>query len=65
MEGYWTDKVRSSFIDTFQIGEIANAFLIPALESENAENQNYGEVPYWTAQHSPFNELPAIWTRFL
>lgn len=49
-----------SFIDTFQIGEIANAFLIPALESENAENQNYGEVPYWTAQHSPFNELPSV-----
>ncbi len=49
-----------SFIDTFQIGEIANAFLIPALESENAENLNYGEVPYWTAQHSPFNELPSV-----
>lgn len=49
-----------SFIDTFQIGEIANAFLLPALESENAENQNYGEVPYWTAQHSPFNELPSV-----
>lgn len=49
-----------SFIDTFQIGEIANAFLIPAMESENAENQNYGEVPYWTAQHSPFNELPSV-----
>lgn len=49
-----------SFIDTFQIGEIENAFLIPALESENAENQNYGEVPYWTAQHSPFNELPSV-----
>ena len=49
-----------SFIDTFQIGEIANAFLIPALESESAENQNYGEVPYWTAQHSPFNELPSV-----
>lgn len=49
-----------SFIDTFQIGEIANAFLIPALESENAENQNYGEVPYWTAQHSGFNDLPSV-----
>ena len=49
-----------SFIDTFQIGEIANVFLIPALESENAENQNYGEVPYWTAQHSTFNELPSV-----
>lgn len=49
-----------SFIDTFQIGEIANAFLIPALESENAENQNYGEVPYWTVQHSGFNELPSV-----
>ena len=49
-----------SFIDTFQIGEVANAFLIPALESESAENQNYGEVPYWTVQHSGFNELPPI-----
>ena len=49
-----------SFIDTFQIGELANAFLIPALESENAENQNYGEVPYWTVQHSGFNELPSV-----
>ena len=49
-----------SFIDAFQIGEVANAFLIPALESENSEKQNYGEVPYWTAQHSSFNELPSV-----
>ena len=49
-----------SFIDTFQIGELANAFLIPALESEDVENQNYGEVPYWTVQHSGFNELPSV-----
>lgn len=49
-----------SFIDTFQIGEIANAFLIPALESEGAECESYGEIPYWTAQHTGFNELPSV-----
>lgn len=49
-----------SFIDTFKIGEIANAFLIPAFDSENVENQNYGEVPYWTVQHSGFSELPSV-----
>ena len=49
-----------SFIDSFQIGELANAFLIPALESENTQNQNYGEVSYWTAQHSGFNDLPSV-----
>lgn len=57
---YVYNAALKSFIDSFQIGELANAFLIPALESENAENQNYGEVPYWTAQHSGFNDLPSV-----
>ena len=48
------------FIDTFRIGEIANAFLIPALDSENAENQVFGEVPYWSVQHAGFSELPSV-----
>lgn len=49
-----------SFIDTFKIGEIANAFLIPALESENVEDHLFAEVPYWTVQHSGFKELPTL-----
>lgn len=49
-----------SFIDTFKIGEISNAFLIPAFDSEDVENQNYGEVPYWAVQHSGFSELPSV-----
>ena len=57
---YIYNAALKSFIDSFQIGELANTFLIPALESESAENQNYGEVPYWTAQHSGFNELPSV-----
>lgn len=57
---YVYNAALKSFIDSFQIGELANAFLIPALESENAQNQNYGEVPYWTAQHSGFNDLPSV-----
>lgn len=57
---YVYNAALKSFIDSFQIGELANAFLIPELESENAGNQNYGEVPYWTAQHSGFNDLPSV-----
>lgn len=49
-----------SLIDEFRIGEIANAFLIPALESEDTVTLNYGEVPYWTVQHSGFKELPTL-----
>lgn len=57
---YIYNSSLKSFIDTFQIGEIANAFLIPALDSENVENQVFGEVPYWTVQHSGFSELPTV-----
>lgn len=57
---YIYNAALKSFIDTFKIGEIANAFLIPAFESENVENQNFGEVPYWTVQHYGFNELPSV-----
>lgn len=57
---YAYNAALKSFIDEFSIGEIANAFLIPALESETEENPNYGEVPYWSAQHSSFNELPSV-----
>lgn len=57
---YIYNSSLKSFIDSFQIGEIANAFLIPALDSENVENQVFGEVPYWTVQHSGFSELPSV-----
>lgn len=57
---YVYNSSLKSFIDTFRIGEVANAFLIPALESERVENQVFGEVPYWTVQHSGFKELPAL-----
>ena len=53
---YIYNAALKSFIDTFKIGEIANAFLIPAFDSEDIENQNYGEIPYWTVQHSGFSE---------
>ena len=49
-----------SFIDEFKIGEIANAFLIPALESDVSAALNFGEVPYWTVQHSGFKKLPVL-----
>lgn len=57
---YIYNAALKSFIDTFKIGEIANAFLIPAFDSEDIENQNYGEIPYWTVQHSGFSELPSV-----
>ena len=57
---YIYNSSLKSFINSFQIGEIANAFLIPALDSENVENQVFGEVPYWTVQHSGFSELPSV-----
>ena len=57
---YAYNAALKSFIDEFRIGEIANAFLIPALESETAVNQNFADVPYWTAQHQGFKELPTL-----
>ena len=57
---YIYNSSLKSFIDTFRIGEIANAFLIPALDSENVDNQVFGEVPYWKVQHSGFSELPSV-----
>lgn len=57
---YAYNAALQSFIDEFKIGEIANAFLIPALESEKAVTLNYGEVPYWTVQHSGFKKLPTL-----
>lgn len=56
-----------SFINDFKIGEIANCFLIPALESESEcetkdeqEQINFGSVSYWTAQLVGFKEIPEI-----
>ena len=60
LKQYAYNTALKSFIDEFHIGEIANAFLIPALESETAVNQNYADVPYWTAQHQGFKELPTL-----
>lgn len=57
---YAYNAALKSFIDEFHIGEIANAFLIPALESETSVNHNFADVPYWTVQHQGFRELPTL-----
>jgi len=50
-----------TFIDKAKIECVANAFLIPALNSETEElPKNYGNVPYWSVQKSGFKELPTV-----
>ena len=57
---YVYNSALKSFIDNFKIGEIANIFLIPKLESDTSGNPKYASVPYWTMQKNTFNELPTL-----
>lgn len=57
---YVYNAAIKSFIDNFRIGEVANVFLIPKLESDNSENLKIANVPYWTMQKNTFNELPTL-----
>ena len=47
-------------MDKFKIGEIANVFLIPKLESDTSDNPKYADVPYWSMQKNTFNELSTL-----
>ena len=57
---YVYNSALKSFIDNFKIGEIANVFLIPKLESDTSDNPKYADVPYWSMQKNTFNELPTL-----
>lgn len=60
---YVYNAAVQSLINQFHIAGVANAFLIPALESESANLANVkkiGSVPYWSVQRSGFKELPSV-----
>lgn len=60
---YIYNSALRSFVNSCHIGSVANAFLIPALDSEKSDVDGLvklGTIPYWTMQTSTFKELPTL-----